>query len=1054
MSYDNLWLPRKGVKGAKPDSGGAIVKTVPVFGIVKDNIDPIRAGRIRVYISGLNGKDPNDEKNWTPVSYLPPFFGFIPSSSGESGEGSYRTNPTSYGFWNSPPDVGTTVICIFVNGDPNYGFYIGCVPEPEAMQMVPAIGSFNNVTLNESEAVKFGGSTRLPVTNLNTNDKAKAENSNFLNEAKPVHTYVAQAMWQQGILRDPIRGPISSSANRETPSRVFGISTQGRPIYEGGYDEDKIASLVKEGKQVPGLKVISRRGGHTFVMDDGDLIGNDALIRLRTALGHQILMSDNGQTLMILHANGQSYIELGKEGTIDLFSTNSVNIRTQGDLNLHADRDVNINAAKNLNLQAESININSEKDTNHKIGSNYSVHTTGTHTHKVDGPMSLGSEGTASFASTAITYINGERINLNTGQTSVTPKEVKPIPVIAHTDTLFDSQKGFAAAPGKLLSITSRAPAHAPWASAGQGVDIKVDMNASSQLPQAPSAAVAGAYNASASAPNASLVSPATVATVPSTSAVSSALDKNTTKSVVGSLAQAAATGPAAAAVAAGAGVVQTPQGLKAAVGSTALTPKQLETAKVLKPGSAPLVNALAASGAKIQSAMSTNLFTGKPGAENLQKLVQNPTAQVSATIDNLKSAQTSLTSAGAITGKESPQVLAGLVMSGSQNGVNATLNAVKNISNNVTGAVSNLVGGATAAVAGGLGAVSNIANTIKSGSFAAGLAQNVSGGLGAISGAVGALGKSTGISGLLDAAKGVAGSAFAAITASFKSFKPNVPQNLKSIAESANAVPGNVTDLAKNTTASLSSTIASGVSALPGAQSAVATVVSKAAGATNKVPGTEAISGLISNSTTASMNNISLNSAVGAASARVTGAVAGVAGQVTGTVSGAASQVTGALDKLKSGSSLTSLASAGLPAGLASQLNSALSSLSASGSTPIKLPAVGIDTTNRTEITSGISSLLGPGIPTPNYTGTIKTENPLDKIREERDKKNAEANRLYKVAEEAVAKLKIAQTKYRELKNTLPEGDPELQAALQEYVAAYKDSVEKYKAYTASLAT
>jgi len=34
------------------------------------------------------------------------------------------------------------------------------------------------------------------------------------------------------------------------------------------------------------------RAGHTFVMDDGTLYGKDQLIRLRTSLGHQILMSD------------------------------------------------------------------------------------------------------------------------------------------------------------------------------------------------------------------------------------------------------------------------------------------------------------------------------------------------------------------------------------------------------------------------------------------------------------------------------------------------------------------------------------------------------------------------------------------------------------------------------------------------------------------------------------------------------------------------------------------------------------------------------------------
>jgi uncharacterized protein (DUF2345 family) len=61
-------------------------------------------------------------------------------------------------------------------------------------------------------------------------------------------------------------------------------------------------------------------------------------------------MSDDGQCLHIIHANGQSWVELGKEGTIDMYATNSVNIRTQGDLNLHADNNININAKNDLNI--------------------------------------------------------------------------------------------------------------------------------------------------------------------------------------------------------------------------------------------------------------------------------------------------------------------------------------------------------------------------------------------------------------------------------------------------------------------------------------------------------------------------------------------------------------------------------------------------------------------------------------------------------------------------------------------------------------------------------
>ena len=114
-----------------------------------------------------------------------------------------------------------------------------------------------------------------------------------------------------------------------TSPTLFGISTPGRPIYEGGYDDTTIADAVKD-DSIPdkNFKVVGRRGGHSVVLDDGDIAGKDQLMRFRTSSGHMIMMNDSIQSLFIIHANGQSYIELGREGTIDMYSTNSVNIRT------------------------------------------------------------------------------------------------------------------------------------------------------------------------------------------------------------------------------------------------------------------------------------------------------------------------------------------------------------------------------------------------------------------------------------------------------------------------------------------------------------------------------------------------------------------------------------------------------------------------------------------------------------------------------------------------------------------------------------------------------
>ena len=71
----------------------------------------------------------------------------------------------------------------------------------------------------------------------------------------------------------------------------------------------------------------------------------------------------------------------------------------------------------------------------------------------------------------------------------------------------------------------------------------------------------------------------------------------------------------------------------------------------------------------------------------------------------------------------------------------------------------------------------------------------------------------------------------------------------------------------------------------------------------------------------------------------------------------------------------LASLASAGLPAGAAAQLNAAMSSMSSGGAVPIKLPTIAINTNDRSELTQSITALLGNAkIPMPNFEGNPAT--------------------------------------------------------------------------------
>lgn len=807
------------------DKGGATLFKYPIVGIVKHNVDAAKTGKIRVLLKRMNGAYPEDiPANWSkPIGYMSPFFGYTPNGASKDGYGSFTDNPHSYGFWATPPDIGTEVVCIFVNGDPNFGYYIGCIPKEGLNQMVPAIGAVDQIIANDAEAKTYGGATRLPVGEINNANDKQANAGTLAKQPRPVHSSAAQTFFKQGLLRDPERGPISSSAQRESPSRVFGISTPGRPIYAGGYNDNNIKAAI-ENKSVPdkNLEVVGRVGGHTFVMDDGDIEGHDQLVRLRTAQGHTILMNDAAQTLFLIHANGQSYIEMGKEGTIDMYATNSVNIRSQGDLNLHADRDVNINANRNLNVMGVGVHLESQKDTTFFTGKAMNLTVLGTMTQKIGGAFSLMADMSIGLTSLiSPIFIKGSILNLNSGMSPVLPMPSKQLPRNLHHDTLFDSSKGYAPAPKKLSSIVSRAPAHAPWAAANKGVDVTTNLNAPNNAPSAPSPEVAQ-INANAPAAPDNVTTPSLQATVPATiAATTGSIDPATANAMASQMAVTAATGPAGQAVQATAGVVDTGTGLKASIGNFGATPTQLVDSGHLKPGADAAVNASIASGLGLKAAMPPNLFTGKDGINTVDDLVKNTTVQTNIAVSSLNQAKDSLTKLGVLNGNENPSSAGGLIMASAVAGVgkvmqyasssintslvgDATKSLFKgdfagattsfsNFGSSVTGSISSGWNNLTSS-AGGLGSgLSGIGTSISNGftdigtsvtKFTGELGSSIdnlmAGGLFASISVEEKLNTSM-VDSLIKSLEGAATSAFNQVVAAFKNLPANIPISLAS---------------------------------------------------------------------------------------------------------------------------------------------------------------------------------------------------------------------------------------------------------------------------------
>jgi hypothetical protein len=491
MAGENIERSRGQPRSYKFDRGGSPTEFGPFVGRVTNNIDPTRQGRLQVYIEQFAGPNPADPSLWRTVSYCPPFYGATPKG-GSAGTGTYLNgNQQSYGMWFTPPDIGVNVLCFFVEGDPNQGYYVGCIPEQGINHMIPAIGSVPRTqtqTQNNNQSTYFASAPLLPVTEINnaSTNTAINENPRFFDQPKPVHSYVAATLFQQGLINDPVRGTIGSSSQRESPSACYGMSTPGRAIYQGGLgggpggDRDALKELSNE--TLADLKVIARRGGHTLVMDDGTLTGDDNLIRIRTSKGHQITMSDDGNCFYICHANGQSWVELGQEGTLDVFSTNSINLRSQGTINLHADEDINMYAGKKINIKSVAgTAIQSDGNLNVACKKNLTLFASTQLGVKSNGTLALKGK-LSSLEATGPLALKGLPIALNgaPGLPITTPRGI--------TKTLmpeveFNSSTGWTVSATGLESIVTRAPTHEPYPYHNQGVPVSVALEEGQSTP-------------------------------------------------------------------------------------------------------------------------------------------------------------------------------------------------------------------------------------------------------------------------------------------------------------------------------------------------------------------------------------------------------------------------------------------------------------------------------------------------------------------------------------------------------------------------------------------
>ncbi len=393
-----------------------------------------------------------------------------------------------------------------------------------------------------------------------------------------------------------------------------------------------------------------------MVLDDGDLEGRDNLIRIRTAKGHQITMSDDGDCFYVIHANGQTWIELGKQGTVDVFSTNSVNVRTQGTINLHADKDINIYAGGSFNVKSKTIKMQAEATLDLTAEASITMYSKNAVGIRSDGALLLKSVKSGGWNAGSTLALKAGCIDLNGGGSPAdvpVPQNLKDLKL---ADTEFSPSQGWQVRPGVLSTIVTRAPTHEPYPYHNQGT---ANVTTLGPGPTAGVGALAG--TALAGLQN---VLPAGVIDA------ASFVDQGLASLPVGSLATPQVTGllAQAASISGQDFSAITNNG----VGKFALSPTQLESAGFLKPGT---VQTFLSDPSQLTSVLSSpTVWTGKEDVTNLSSLLGDNDLQNLVQQEIMVTSLTGLQRSGLVTGFEPPSQLAPFVQTASKFGVNTAV--------------------------------------------------------------------------------------------------------------------------------------------------------------------------------------------------------------------------------------------------------------------------------------------------------------------------------------------------------------------------------------------
>jgi len=293
------------------------------MGFVKNSSDYQRMGRLDVWIPELCSSDTET----IAVVYGSPFAGASAQQASDDGD-TYEETQKSYGFWAVPPDIDSIVLVMFINGHISRGVWLGGLFHQDMNHMVP------NIPVGESYQKDFPA----PTAEYN---KKSANSTKDPDQAKPYHKPHYEAIRNQGLKNDPIRGFSQHGSRSENTSKVMGL--------------------------------LSPRG-HYWSIEDTQ---NDEKIRLRSRGGVQLLLDDTNGMAYLINKSGKGWVEIDNEGKIMVYGEEGIALRSKKDINLRADNDLIFESGRNIVMKSVGNTKLENYNYIHKTKKNQSINVEG-----------------------------------------------------------------------------------------------------------------------------------------------------------------------------------------------------------------------------------------------------------------------------------------------------------------------------------------------------------------------------------------------------------------------------------------------------------------------------------------------------------------------------------------------------------------------------------------------------------------------------------------------------------------------------------------------------